>query len=448
MSKSSVLPIGSRSPSPARHGKKRKRSDSTAKEIEVDINAPEPPSKKALRKAKRAKTASVATKTKESGGTSASVANELPDVSLTKAAGKAKKGRTSPPIIRCNESEAAGPASNSRSEKLQSLKRAEFGVWIGNLSWTATKDDVRKFITTDTGITQSQITRINIPTPKNSKEPGTRKNKGFAYVDLTTKEALAEALSLSEALMGGRRLLIKDAKSFEGRPEKNKEEATPAVPSGKPPSKRIFVGNLGFDTTKEDLQDHFLQCGEVLDLHIATFEDSGKCKGYAWVDFDTIEAGHAAVRGWVNIEQKPEDNDEMESSGEQDGVDLSVKNKKKRKTRKWWVNKLHGRPLRMEFAEYKAARYKKRFGKNTSLQTKTIDDPHTENSVGDTAITDTPAVVMNATNTRRSEEEDVSPRHPKKRFDARTVRSVAALAAAPRLEGSIIAGQGKKTVLA
>ena len=453
MSKDITLAVGSRSPSPARHVEKRKRNDSTVEEIEVDINAPEPPSKKALRKAKKAKTVSVATKPNEPHGISSSASKELPDVLLEKVAGKAKKAHNSSSIVPHIEFKAAKIGSkDAHSEKLSLSQRSKYGVWIGNLPWSATKDDVRRFLITDTGIEEGKITRIHIPTPNDIKGPGARKNKGFAYIDLSTKEALAEALSLSETLMNGRRVLIKDAKSFEGRPEKHKEETTLAVALGKPANKRIFVGNLGFDTTKDDIQDHFSRCGEVLNVQIATFEDSGKCKGYAWVDFDKFEACHAAVRGWVNIEQKLEDNDEIESSEAHNGVGSNAK-KKKPRPRKWWVNKLHGRPLRMEFAEDKAVRYKKRFGKNASLQATAAVDTRMESLVGDPDVENTPAentptAAMNDTITTRRVKEDFAPRHAKKRLNAPTVKTGATLAAAPRLQGSITASQGKKTILA
>ena len=40
----------------------------------------------------------------------------------------------------------------------------------------------------------------------------------FAYVDLVSREAMEKVVSRSEESFDGRRLLIKDGKSFEGRP--------------------------------------------------------------------------------------------------------------------------------------------------------------------------------------------------------------------------------------
>lgn len=381
---------------------KRKREENTAKEIEVDVTAPEPPSKKALRKARQ--------------GNATSAAPKLESKSNAVQTG--------------SESDEDAPAIASALPK-----RSEYGIWIGNLPWTATKADLRSFLTKDTDITDDMIIRLHLPAPShgtvaNSRQRIKPQNKGFAYVDFSTEEALTRALTLSEKLLTGRRVLIKDSKSFEGRPERTKEQENAVMNSGKPPSKRVFVGNLTFETTKQDLEEQFRRCGEMLDVHIATFEDTGKCKGYAWLEFADLEAGEAAVRGWVNFEQKADNENEDEEVAEALAEEDDVKPKKKTKLRKWWVNKLHGRPLKLEFAEGKDVRYRKRYGKDGSAHKDGMNvvDP-------DRGSMAQPAFKERASSDKR----------PTRKFDARTVKPGAALAAAPRLTGGIVESQGKKT---
>ena len=287
-----------------------------AGELEVDLNAPEPPSKKALRKAKKLSS------TKENGHEKADVNPE-----------------------------------GEEGESAASKSRSGHGVWIGNLPFTATKEDVRAFLINKTTIEEKQITRLHLP--EGRAKPPLRKpqNKGFAYVDFSTPEAIFEALQLSEKLLSGRRVLIKDAKSFEGRPEKPNEASNPQ----KTPSQKVFVGNLGFDTSAEDLKEHFSRCGAVSHVHAATFEDSGKSKGYAWVEFESIEAAKAAARGWVDVKHGRSDGNSNKNGEGDDELPES-----KREGKRVWVNRLNGRQLRMEFAEDSATRYKKRFGKDSS----------------------------------------------------------------------------------
>lgn len=45
----------------------------------------------------------------------------------------------------------------------------------------------------------------------------------FAYVDVLTKEVMEKIISRSEEVLDGRHLLIKNGKSFEGRPAERKQ---------------------------------------------------------------------------------------------------------------------------------------------------------------------------------------------------------------------------------
>ena len=396
---------------PASPSGKRKRSQDSQPEIEVDVSAPEPPSKKALRKFKKAKSAIA------HAGVEQENSKELPTKSTTEA-----------------DLETPGKSS----------KRSDYGIWIGNLPWTATKLDLREFLTKDTNISDDAITRLHMPPPKknavaSSREKIKPQNQGFAYVDFSTDIALAEALGLSERLIKGRRLLIKDSKSFEGRPEKQNGEGRPPAISGKPASRRVFVGNLGFDVTKETLEEHFSRCGEISNVHLATFEDSGKCKGFGWVEFAALEAGEAAVRGWVSCEQKDSTEDEEDESAEVQTNE--VEPQRRTKHRKWWVNRLGGRLLRMEFAEGKDVRYKKRYGKEGTARKDQI--PGEEMGSPLTANPD-----RSKSTSAGERDREVLRTKPFGMVDARTVKPGAALAAAPRLTGGIVESQGTKTVFA
>ncbi|KAF4633050.1 hypothetical protein G7Y89_g5074 [Cudoniella acicularis] len=313
----------------SRPSKKRK---AIVEEIEVDITAPEPPSKKAVR--------------------------------------RLKKGKPLPPSKSGAEST---PEPEAKKPKAEVEKRSEYGVWIGNLPFFVSKADLRAFFVNKSDITEEMITRVHMPGPNDGKpankveERKAVHNKGFAYVDFSTVEGVTEAMELSEQLLGGRRVLIKDNKSFEGRPLKTKEESRN---DGKPPSKRVFLGNLPFDATEESVQEHFEKCGTIASIKLATFEDSGKCKGYAWIVFDELAAAESAVRGYVLEEElsdeseSEDDSDSNDAGSDDEKIDRKAKKPKQTEKRKVWVNRIKGRPLRMEFAEDASIRYKKRYGKD------------------------------------------------------------------------------------
>ncbi|KAL8776716.1 MAG: hypothetical protein Q9194_002982 [Teloschistes cf. exilis] len=417
--------------SPPRSPKKRKRPTEAPEELEVDINAPEPPSKKALRKAKKEKVAVSIKSTSNAAAPIPGIPSNNGHAAVIAQAAEATTG------------EAATPS-----------KRSRYGVWIGNLLFTTTKTDLRTFLTASTEITDTTITRIHMPAPSDassSRQKVKPQNKGFAYVDFSTAEALAEAVALSETLLAGRKVLIKDAKNFEGRPEKKPEDidtnrtAAEKGKSGKSPSKRVFVGNLSFDTEKGDLEEHFAQCGEILDVFVATFEDSGKCKGFAWVRFAEIEAAEAAERGWIKKKSYGVDDEEEDGVNEDNEGDPATSKKPKRKPRhrKYYVNKLNGRPLRIEFAEDASVRYKKRFGKDANVDTKTNGETVEPEAPAEAQTTEEVGSKLKP----RGVQNQTTKALPKTR-DARNIRPGAALAAAPRLTGGIVASEGKRTTFA
>lgn len=127
---------------------------------------------------------------------------------------------------------------------------------------------------------EEDITRVNLPKKGNQI-------KGFAYVDVKNEEQVEKLIALSEQNLNGRNLLIKNATSFEGRPEKE---------SKLPPSRILFVGNLSFDTTEDNLREHFQHCGDIVRIRMATFQDTGKCKGFAFIDFKSEDGAITAMK--------------------------------------------------------------------------------------------------------------------------------------------------------
>jgi RNA recognition motif-containing protein len=57
----------------------------------------------------------------------------------------------------------------------------------------------------------------------------------------------------------------------------------------------IFVGNLSFRTTQEELQDAFASYGSVERVRIVTDRDSGQSRGFAFVEMTDKEAADTAI---------------------------------------------------------------------------------------------------------------------------------------------------------
>ena len=65
-------------------------------------------------------------------------------------------------------------------------------------------------------------------------------------------------------------------------------------------SNKLFVGNLSFDTTENDLQDLFEKFGPVTEVNLITDRMSGRSRGFAFVTMATDEGAQAAVSGLTN----------------------------------------------------------------------------------------------------------------------------------------------------
>lgn len=306
------------SPADAETPSKKRKRDLTTSEIEINVDLPEPPSKKALRKLKKNPSLAAAT-------TTTTTTTDKP---------KPKSDKSDKP------EEFPEHASQSRSK---------WGIWIGNLGFSTTRPQLEELLTkAPSTIQRIEVTRINLPT-----DPRTKRNRGFAYIDFASEKALSYALTLTETLFYGRKVLIKDAKDFSNRNAGNPGDAPKLGPnlSSKPPSKILFVGNLDFETKDEDLNTHFAFAGKVVKVRLATFEDTGKCKGFGFVDFEDVESTKRALLGLSAIEELTRNS--LEGKEEKE---LAERQKKRRF--------IGPRQLKMEFGEDPSVRYKKRFGKD------------------------------------------------------------------------------------
>jgi cold-inducible RNA-binding protein len=58
---------------------------------------------------------------------------------------------------------------------------------------------------------------------------------------------------------------------------------------------KLYVGNLAFETTENDLQDLFEQHGAVNEVHLMMDRMTGKSRGFAFVTMNDSEQAKAAM---------------------------------------------------------------------------------------------------------------------------------------------------------
>ena len=62
-------------------------------------------------------------------------------------------------------------------------------------------------------------------------------------------------------------------------------------------SKRLYVGNLSYNTNDQALRDAFAQFGTVKDVKVIIDRDTGRSKGFGFVEFTTEAEAQEAIAG-------------------------------------------------------------------------------------------------------------------------------------------------------
>ncbi|OGK13723.1 hypothetical protein A3A93_05240 [Candidatus Roizmanbacteria bacterium RIFCSPLOWO2_01_FULL_38_12] len=60
-------------------------------------------------------------------------------------------------------------------------------------------------------------------------------------------------------------------------------------------NKKLYVGNLLYEATEDQLRDLFSQAGEVVSAQVIRFADSGRSKGFAFIEMVDEAAAQKAI---------------------------------------------------------------------------------------------------------------------------------------------------------
>jgi len=61
-------------------------------------------------------------------------------------------------------------------------------------------------------------------------------------------------------------------------------------------SMKLYVGNLSFQTSSDDLQQLFSQAGTVESVNLIEDRETGRSRGFAFVEMSSTEEGNAAIQ--------------------------------------------------------------------------------------------------------------------------------------------------------
>lgn len=60
-------------------------------------------------------------------------------------------------------------------------------------------------------------------------------------------------------------------------------------------SKKVYVGNLAFSVTEDELRKIFEDCGTVVSVKIITDRDTGRSKGFAFIEMSSPQEANESI---------------------------------------------------------------------------------------------------------------------------------------------------------
>ncbi|XP_075549535.1 heterogeneous nuclear ribonucleoprotein 87F-like isoform X1 [Dermacentor variabilis] len=111
------------------------------------------------------------------------------------------------------------------------------------------------------------------------RDPSTKKSRGFGFITFRRAHMVDDAQAARPHKVDGREV---EPKRAVPREEAGRPEAQATV-------KKVFVGGLKDDVDESDLRDYFSQFGNILSVNLVTEKDTGRKRGFAFVEYDDYD---------------------------------------------------------------------------------------------------------------------------------------------------------------
>mmetsp|Transcript_23139 Transcript_23139/g.28441 ORF Transcript_23139/g.28441 Transcript_23139/m.28441 type:complete len:325 (-) Transcript_23139:227-1201(-) len=153
-------------------------------------------------------------------------------------------------------------------------------LYVGNLSFKTSWQDLKDHFKTVGNVTYAKTV------------------KGWGIVEMETVEEAVKAIEeLNDVELDGRPLNVREDREDKSLSNTNSKGSSSGGPNPKRSKvkvgKRLFVQNLAFRTSWQDLKDHFRQAGNV--VHASIMKDGNRSKGCGIVEFETPAEARKAM---------------------------------------------------------------------------------------------------------------------------------------------------------
>ncbi|RWR82267.1 RNA recognition motif domain-containing protein [Cinnamomum micranthum f. kanehirae] len=121
-----------------------------------------------------------------------------------------------------------------------------------------------------------------------------RRSKGVGYIEFYDAMSVPMAIALSGHQLMGQPVMVKPSEA-----EKNLVQSTASAGgssglTGPGVARKLYVGNLHFNMTEDQLRQVFEPFGPVEQVQLPTDMETGQCKGFGFVQFAHLEHAKAA----------------------------------------------------------------------------------------------------------------------------------------------------------
>ncbi|OJJ34060.1 hypothetical protein ASPWEDRAFT_114017, partial [Aspergillus wentii DTO 134E9] len=163
-------------------------------------------------------------------------------------------------------------------------------LFVGNLSWNVDEEWLRSEFESF-----GELAGARIVTERDSG-----RSRGFGYVEFTNSADAAKAYAeKKDTELDGRKINLDYAS---GRPSNNaaggqdraQARARSFGDQASPESDTLFVGNIPFSANEDSLSEVFGEKGSILGIRLPTDPESGRPKGFGYVQFSSVDEARQA----------------------------------------------------------------------------------------------------------------------------------------------------------
>lgn len=195
---------------------------------------------------------------------------------------KRKADDDAPPTKKVKLANGEASAADNSTEETKS-------IFVGSLSWNVDNDRLAQEFA-ECG----EVVSATVQVDRNSG-----RSRGFGYVHFATSEAVEAAIAMNGKEIDGRAVNI-DKSTPRNQSAARENRANTFGDKQSPPSSVLFVGNLSFNVSEDQVWEAFSEHGDVKSVRLPTDRDSGRPKGFGYVEFSDIDSAkkaHSSMQG-------------------------------------------------------------------------------------------------------------------------------------------------------